>query len=113
MTEIPKEAEEKINQLQLLEQSLQAFLVQKQQFQAQLVEGECAVKELEGAKESYKIVGNIMVKTDKENLKKELESKKEMLNLRIKTLEKQEEQIKEKSTKLQSEVMGKIKEKSD
>ena len=111
MADVPKETEESINQLQLLEQSLQTFLVQKQQFQTQLVEVESALKELETSKESYKIVGNIMVQADKGDLKKELESKKEMLNIRIKTLEKQENQIKEKSTKLQSEVVEKIKEK--
>lgn len=111
MADVPKETEESINQLQLLEQSLQTFLVQKQQFQTQLVEVESALKELETSKESYKIVGNIMVQADKGDLKKELESKKEMLNIRIKTLEKQENQIKEKSTKLQSEVVEKMKEK--
>ena len=109
MADVSKEAEESINQLQLLEQSLQSFLVQKQQFQTQLVEVESALKELETSKESYKIVGNIMVQAPKEDLKKDLESKKEMLNIRIKTLEKQEKQIKEKSTKLQSEVVEKIK----
>ncbi len=111
MVEVSKEAEENINQLQLLEQGLQTFLVQKQQFQTQLIEVESALKELETAKESYKIIGNIMVQADKENLKKELESKKEMLNIRIKTLEKQEKQIKEKSSKIQSEVVEKIKDK--
>jgi prefoldin beta subunit len=111
MADVSKETEESINQLQLLEQSLQSFLVQKQQFQTQLVEVESALKELETSKESYKIVGNIMVQANKEDLKKDLESKKEMLNIRIKTLEKQESQIKEKSTKLQSEVVDKIKEK--
>ncbi len=111
MVEVSKEAEENINQLQLLEQGLQTFLVQKQQFQTQLIEVESALKELETAKESYKIIGNIMVQADKENLKKELESKKEMLNIRIKTLEKQEKQIKEKSNKIQSEVVEKIKDK--
>lgn len=110
MADLSKETEENINQLQLLEQSLQNFLIQKQQFQAQLVEVESALKELEFAKESYKIVGSIMIESKKEDLKKELESKKEMLTIRIGALEKQEKQIKEKSTKLQSEVVKKIKE---
>lgn len=109
MADMSKEAEESIDQLQLLEQSLQSFLVQKQQFQTQLVEVKSALKELENSKESYRIIGNIMVQASKDDLKKELESKKEMLNIRIKTLEKQEKQIKEKSSKLQSEVMEKIK----
>ena len=104
-----KSTEEKIQQLQLIEQGMQNFLMQKQQFQAQLVEIESALKELEGSKEAFKIVGNIMVNADKEGLSKDLRSKKEMLELRIKTLEKQEKQMKEKATAMQSEVMEKLK----
>jgi prefoldin beta subunit len=111
MSDVSKDTEENINQLQLLEQSLQSFLVQKQQFQTQQVEVESALKELENSRESYKIVGTIMVQASKEDLKKELESKQEMLNIRIKTLEKQEKQLKEKSSRLRSEVMDKIKKK--
>lgn len=108
---VSKETEKKIEQLQLYEQSLQNFLVQKQQFQMQLIEIESALKELETTNEAYKLVGNIMVSSKKEDLKKELSSKKETIELRIKTLEKQESQIKEKSAKLRTEVMEKIKEK--
>lgn len=108
---VSKDTEKKIEQLQLYEQSLQNFLVQKQQFQMQLVEIDSALKELETTNEAYKLVGNIMVSSKKEDLKKELSSRKETMELRIKTLEKQESQIKEKSSKLRTEVMEKIKEK--
>jgi len=109
MSDIPEETQQKISQLQLFEQSLQNVLIQKQQFQSQLVEIESALKEIGTAKEVYKIVGNIMVDSKKEDLKKELTSKKEMVELRIKTIEKQEKNIKEKATKMQSEVLEKIK----
>lgn len=104
-----KETEQKINQLQLFEQSLQNLLMQKQQFQLQLVETESALKELETTEEAYKIVGNIMVLTKKEDLKKDLKEKKEIIEIRIKSLEKQETQIKEKASKLQEEILKKIK----
>lgn len=42
MVEISKDAQEKISQLQLLEQNLQNLLLQRQQFQAQLTEIESA-----------------------------------------------------------------------
>ncbi|MBW2966352.1 prefoldin subunit beta, partial [Candidatus Woesearchaeota archaeon] len=96
---------------QMMEQSMQSFLMQKQQFQAQLVEIESALKELEKSKEAYKIVGNIMVSSNKEDLKNDLQKKKEMVELRIKTLEKQESQIKEKASSVQEEVMKELKEK--
>lgn len=107
--EVSKETEQKIGQLQMFEQSLQTFLGQKQQFQVQLVEVESALNELDSTDKAYKIVGNIMVEADKNELKSELQSRKEMLELRVKTMEKQESQVREKASKLQSEILKKIK----
>ena len=107
--EVSKETEQKISQLQMFEQSLQNFLGQKQQFQIQLVEIESALNELESTDKAYKIVGNIMVETDKNELKADLQSRKEMHELRIKTMEKQEAQVREKASNLQSEILKKIK----
>ncbi len=108
MAEISKESEKKINQLQILEQSMQNLLMQKQQFQLQEVEIESALKELEKVNEAYKIVGNIMVLSKKDDLESDLKSKKEIIELRIKTMEKQENQLREKASKLQEEVMKEI-----
>jgi prefoldin beta subunit len=104
-----KETEQKIAQLQMYEQSLQNILLQKQQFLSQITEIDSALKELENATESYKIIGNIMVNTKKDSLKSELEEKKSTMQLRIKSLEKQESNIREKTEKLQSEVMQNMK----
>lgn len=104
-----KEDEQKISQLQLLEQNVQNFLMQRQQFQAQLSEIESALSELKDAKQSYKIVGNIMVDSSKADLEKDLKRKKEVIELRIKNIEKQEGSIKEKQKKIQEEVLSNIK----
>ncbi len=96
---------ENLHKLQLMEQSLQQFLLQKQTFQAQLMEIESALNELSKTDKAYKIVGNIMVSSNKDELKKDLESKKEIISLRIKNLEKQEEKIKENASKLQEEII--------
>lgn len=106
---ISKEIEQKINQLQIFEQSINNLVAQKQQFQIQAVEIESALSELEKTDSAYKIVGNVMVSSNKDDLKKELNEKKEIIELRIKNLEKQETQIKEKTTKMQAEVMEKFK----
>ena len=105
MDGISKESEKKLSQLQMLEQSMQSLLMQKQQFQMQQVELESALKELENVDEAYKIVGNIMVLSKKSDLKDDINSKKEVIELRIKTLEKQENQFREKASKLQSEIL--------
>ena len=107
--EVPKDTEQKIGQLQMFEQSLQNFLGQKQQFQMQLAEVDSALGEIEGTQNAYKIVGNIMVQSDKAELKAELQSRKELLELRIRTMEKQENQVRDKAQKLQEEILKTMK----
>jgi len=106
---VDEETQKKIGQLQLLEQNLQTFLMQKQGFQSQLIEIESALEEIEKTDTTYKIIGNIMVSVNKDDLKKELAEKKEMLDMKIKTVEKQEGKIKETAAKTQEEVMEKMK----
>lgn len=106
---LPKEAQESVQRLQMIEQNLQALNMQKQQFQAQLFEIESASKEVTSSPAAYKIVGGIMIGTDKNTLQKELDGKKEILNLRLQTIEKQEKQLKEKAKKLQEEVLASVK----
>lgn len=104
-----KKTKERLGQLQMLEQSLQSFLLQKRNFQTQLIEIESALSEIEHTESAYKIVGNIMVAVDKQKLKKDLEEKKEMMDLKIKALEKQEEKLKEKFADAQQDVMKDLK----
>ncbi|MFA5141541.1 MAG: prefoldin subunit beta [Candidatus Woesearchaeota archaeon] len=103
-----KETQEKIAQLQKLEQAIQNSALQMQQFNGQLVELDSALKEIDATDKAYKIVGNIMVAAEKKDLKEELSKKKEMVELRIKTLEKQEERFNEKAKSLQEEVMKEL-----
>ncbi|MEK6848999.1 MAG: prefoldin subunit beta [Nanoarchaeota archaeon] len=96
---------EELQRLQMLDHNVQQMTAQKQQFQSQLFELENALKELESSPSAYKIIGNIMVMTDKATLKKELDGKKELLDLRIKNIEKQEKQLKDKVKQLQQDVL--------
>jgi prefoldin beta subunit len=105
--------QEKINQIQLLQQNLQNFSMQRQQFQMQQTEIESALAELDKSEKSYKIIGNVMVLTDKNDLKKELEEKNQMMKIRISTIEKQESKIQEKAEGLQKEVLQEIERKQD
>ena len=66
------------------------------------------LKEIDNAEEVYKIVGNIMLSKKKEDLKKELISKKGIIDIRIKSLEKEESKTREKANILQKEVIGEI-----
>lgn len=89
----------------MMEQNIQNFSLQKQQFQAQMLEIESAEKELGESKEAFKIIGNIMVASEKSKVKKDLEDKKELLKARIESFEKQEAKLKEKAEALQKEVL--------
>lgn len=100
---------ESIKQLQMLEQSLQSVVMQKQQFQSQLIEVESALGELNKSSTAYKIVGNIMISAKKDDLLKDLQSKKELFSARVTILEKQEQKFKEQATSLQQELMKEMK----
>lgn len=110
--DITPETEKKLQQLQVFEQNLQALQGQRQALQLQISEIDSALEELKGTKKAYKIVSTIMVASEIPKLKKDLESKKEVLQLRIKTMEKQEKSTKEKASSLQDEVLKVMKPKS-
>lgn len=104
-----EKAQESVSRLQVLEQNLQAVNSQKQQFQAQQFEIDGALKEVKSTEKAFKIVGGVMIESSKDELQKELEGKKELLDLRVQTLEKQEKQLKEKAKGLREEVMKQTK----
>lgn len=104
-------AEEKIHQLQVAEQSMQNLLMQKQSFQAQLLEIESAQDELKNTETVYKVVGNLMLKSKKEDVEKELKEKNETVTLRLKNIEKQEEKIQDQVKTLREEVLNGMKKK--
>ena len=108
--ELSKEIQQKIQELQILEQHLQGFLAQKQAFQLELNEATNALDELKKTKdEVYKILSGIMLKAMKEDLIKELEEKKKLLELRINSIEKQELLLEKKSNELKNEITGEMK----
>ncbi|MFH1409565.1 MAG: prefoldin subunit [Nanoarchaeota archaeon] len=101
--------EEKLQQLQMMEQSMSTLLAQKQQFQSRLAEIDSAVKEMKGKENVFRIIGSIMVETEVAPLQKSFHEQKEMLALRIKTIEKQEDQFRDRAKKLQDDVMKDMK----
>ena len=77
---------------------------QKQQLQLQLSTVQQAIEELEKTKEKrvFKAVGNIMVQADTVKVKKELVERKETIELRLKSVEKQEESLLNRLNKIKS-----------
>jgi prefoldin beta subunit len=108
------EAEETKNlivQFQNYQQQLQSILIQKESMKIQNLEIERALEELNSTnqKNAYKITGQIMVNKPVEELKKELNETKENIDVRIKSLEKNEERINNKLKDLQTRLKEVIK----
>jgi prefoldin beta subunit len=86
--------------------------MQKQNFQIQITEIDNALEEISKSKgEVYKIIGPIMVSSDKKKIEEDLKSKKEVMSIRLSNLEKQENKIKEEATAIQSDVLKDMKKK--
>ncbi len=101
----------KINKLQLLQQNLQNILLQKQQIESSLLELNSACEELSHADKAYKIVGKIMIASAPETLLAELGQKKEIAELRLKNLLKQEENIKRSLETIQEDAVKELQQK--
>ncbi len=100
-------------QLQLLQQNLQNILMQKQQFQQELVEIESALSELPNSERTYQIHGKLMISKNKDDLISELSDKKELVNLRMKSVEEQENKIKENIEEVQKKFLSEINQDSE
>jgi prefoldin beta subunit len=100
-----KETQKNIQELQALEQNLHNILMQKQAFQLEINETTNALEEIKGTKdEVYKITGSRMLKTEKNKVLKELEERKKILELRLSTIEKQENAIESKAEQLKEQT---------
>lgn len=100
------QSENKIQEMQIIEQSLQNILMQKQAFQMEQSETEAALKEIDSSgDEVFKIVGQLMIRTQKDKIKEELENKKKLLDLRLNNFEKQESSLMEKLETIREEVI--------
>ena len=104
-----QETQQKIQELQGMEQNLHGLVMQKQAFQMELTETENALKEVSSSTDDvFKLVGNIMIKTDKKATEEDLTKKKDLLALRLKSIEGEEKDLTDKAEALKTDVMAKI-----
>jgi len=108
MNEMSPKLQNQIAQFQQLQQQLQAILSQKFQMEAQLREVENTLEELGKVTEDtpiYRNVGSLLIKAkEKESVVKEIEDSKETLEVRVKTLNRQEKQMRERYENLQEQL---------
>ncbi|MFH0712116.1 MAG: prefoldin subunit [archaeon] len=110
LANLDEETQQKIQELQMLEQSFQQLLMQKNAFSMEANETDFIIKEVEKTKEEIlRIIGNqVIVKTTKEEMLKDMKKKKELIDTRMKTINEQEKKFSERIEKIRDEVMKKI-----
>lgn len=111
ISKLPPQIQERLLRLQQLQQTLQTILAQKQQVELELTEIEQALSELQKIADDttiYKAIGSLLVKAEKPKVTTDLTERKELLNVRVQVLGKQEErlrgQLKDLQTKLQKDL---------
>ncbi len=98
-------------ELSILENNLQHLLMQRQALEAQLGEINTALIEVSKSKgDIYHVTGQVMLKASKEEITKELESKKKIIDSRLLAVDKQEKLLDFKAQELQKEVRDSSKE---
>ncbi len=107
---LDEETQIKIQEVQIKDQEFQQLILQKRNFKYELDEVNYALKELDKSEgEVSKIVaGAIIIKTDKETLTKELNRKKELIELRLKSIDSEEKELSKEVELLRDEVMKKL-----
>lgn len=95
---ITPETQQILMELQTFQQQMQTVMMQRESLSIQNIELDKALEELKKATtdEVYKAVGPILIKSTRKELESELTEKKEASELRLKSLQKQEERIREK-----------------
>ncbi|MFA5931353.1 MAG: prefoldin subunit [archaeon] len=89
-------------------QMLMGITQQKQQITMQLEMMTASLEELAKTKEKtvYKVVGNVLFQKDAKEMEKELKEKKDVYELRLKTVEKQEDTLVKKLNSIRAKIEG-------
>ena len=109
---LPPAIQERLMRLQQLQETLQTVLTQKQQLEVELLEVDQALGQLEktiGNTTIYKSIGSLLIKTEKEKVTAELKERKELANMRVSVLSKQEERLRSQLKDLQEKLQKDLK----
>jgi len=114
--QLPEGIQERLARLQQLQNIVQSLSLQRQRIELELNEAEQALKTLEGLASDakvYKSIGAILVEKPRDEVVKELNESKELLQLRSKALEKQENKARERLNSLQQAIQKELIQKQD
>ena len=107
---LDEETQKKIQELQMMEQTFQQLLMQKNAFSMESNETDLIISEVgktEG--EVSRIIGNqVVIKSTKEAILEDMKKKKELIDTRMKTIDEQEKEFSGKIESIREEVMKAI-----
>lgn len=108
MNDLSPKLQNQIAQYQQLQQQIQVLASQRYQLEAQVKEVARAIDELNAMEPDaviYRNVGSLMIRAkDRESVLKDLTEQKETLEIRAKSVEKQEKHLRERYQSLQEEL---------
>ncbi|MFH0817411.1 MAG: prefoldin subunit beta [Candidatus Micrarchaeota archaeon] len=105
MAKISKELEDKINEFQVLQGQMQMLSTQRQQSKLQGDEMQESLKLLETvAGKVFRFSGTLFLESSKEDARKDVEDRMELLKVRDSALNKQEERVKKRLEDLRKEI---------
>jgi prefoldin beta subunit len=105
--ELPPQIQNQIAQLQQVQQQVQALTMQKSQIEAMQKESRMALDELERLADDaviYRNVGELVIKTSKEESVSKLKDREETLSLRLQSISRQEERLTTRFKQLQEQI---------
>ncbi|WP_457554748.1 prefoldin subunit beta [Candidatus Pyrohabitans sp.] len=111
MEQLPPQLQHQLAQFQQLQQQAEAITTQRLQMELQLKEVARALDEVQKLGEDaevYRSVGNLLIKSTRDDVEKELKERKETLELRISTLKRQEEKVTSRLKELQVKIQDAI-----
>ncbi len=110
LANLDQKTQAQIQELQMMEQSFQQLLMQKNAFSMESSETDLIIKEVKKTEgEVSRIIGNqVVIKTTKEVILKDMENKKKLIDTRMKAINEQEQEFSKKIEEVREEVMKKI-----
>jgi len=105
--ELPPQIQNQIAQLQQLQQQIQGLAIQKSKIEAMQNESKMALDELANLTEDaivYRNVGELLIKTSKEESISKLNEREETLSLRLQSISRQEERLTSRFKQLQEQI---------
>jgi prefoldin beta subunit len=112
MEKLSPQLRHQLAQFQQIQQQAQVLMTQRQQLEILLRETERALDQLQKLPEDavvYKSLGSILVKSEKKKLTEDLTEQKETLDLRIKTLTRQEERTIQRMREMRDKINQSLK----